>query len=521
MGGMTLARLRASTSLRIFLAFLAIYVVTAPGGYECSDGVLRYQTAKSWVEGRGGALTPTIAPAVTPEAVAPDGRIYAVYGPLQSLLMVPNVVLAKRLSHGSPDVLSKLMFGIAIIPLISAFSMAILFRGLAGLGYSSRVAIWTTVVVGLATPMWHYARSGQEENIVGLGFGLYLLGTAKVFRGRYSGLVLVAVGVSVIVATRWSYTPTVGLILLPVGLCLWRQRQKSVEWRISLGVALTIVASTVLALFWYNYHRFSNPFETGYGLSFRQHHMPLFVVSQAPANAAALLFSPFRGLLWFCPTILVLVGLRVARLPLSVDRLWPFILAVWVFNIFLISSLSIWNAGFAWGPRYLMAPIILLAPLLAAVFASGKAWWWPLVAFSTIIQFCSTVLPSSAENYVYVARNEAVAGTCSPWTCDCTATCLRLPWSLKAIENTAFGRPLPVLNLDSDSLAPFDAHTILASSDYNSVCWWLIRAAYRARKLSPSLALALCMAVLVGAAGVLCAIYRRGADVPGLPISTR
>jgi hypothetical protein len=494
-----LARLPKSIPVQLFAAFFAVYCVTAPGGYECVDAVLRYDTARSWLEGRGGALTIAIAP---DGAVAPDGRVYSFYGPFQSVLMLPFVALAEKLSHGSPDVLSKLLFGIVGIPFVSALSMAVLFQALASLGYSRRTALWTTIVVGLATPMWHYARSGQEENIVGLGFGLYLWGVGRVFRARYSGLGLAAAGLSVIVATRWSYVPMVGMLLIPVAICLWRRKADAREWRKSLAAALATGLSTLCALFWYNYHRFSNPLETGYGLAYKQHDTPLFVFSRIPANAVALLVSPYRGFLWFCPAIVILFGLRSARRLEPVERLWPFMLAGWMFNLLLASSYSFWSASFAWGPRYLMAPIVLLSPLFAAVFASGQKWR-PVLAVSAVIQFCATVLPSSAENYVYSAS----AGACSPWRCECTAVCLRLPWSLRAIENTAFARPLPVL--DSDAASPPDTSSILASSDYNSVYWWPIRAAYRQHKLNPALALALCLTVLAGAGYAFYAIYRR------------
>jgi len=374
-----------SVTARVFAAFFAIYVITAPGGYECADAVSRYATAKSWLDGMGGALH-VASPGNAGEdgAVAPDGRVYMFYGPLQSVLMLPSLVLSKAVSHGSPDTLSKLIFGIVTIPLISATSMAILFNALSAIGYSRRVALWTTIVVGLATPMWHYARSGQEENIVGLAFSLYLLGMAWLWKERYAGLVLVASASSIIVSTRWSYLLVLGTILVPVALWLWKRRADARRWAPGLGAALAVGAFAGGAVLWYNEHRFSNPFETGYGLYFRQNHAPFFAWTHAPAHLAALLVSPFRGLLWFCPVIVILFGLRNARLPDLVRRLLPFIATAWVLNLLLIAGFSVWTGGFAWGPRYLTAPIVLLAPLFAAVLASGKGWFG-LIGISFVV----------------------------------------------------------------------------------------------------------------------------------------
>jgi len=183
-----------------------------------------------------------------------------------------------------------------------------------------------------------------------------------------------------------------------------------------------------------------------------------------------------------------------------VRRLLPFIATAWVLNLLLIAGFSVWTGGFAWGPRYLTAPIVLLAPLFAAVLASGKGWFG-LIGISFVVQFCSVVLPSSAENYVESMRNAASPGACTPWTCDCAALCLRLPWTVRAIVNTALARPLPTLDLDSSAIV--DNARVLESSDYNSVYWWLVRAAYRVHVLSPMLAFACCLGCLAGAAYAL------------------
>jgi len=49
----TIAR---SVALQLFVCFFFIYAVTSSGGLEAIDSEVRYQTAKSWLEGNGGAL---------------------------------------------------------------------------------------------------------------------------------------------------------------------------------------------------------------------------------------------------------------------------------------------------------------------------------------------------------------------------------------------------------------------------------------------------------------------------------
>jgi hypothetical protein len=491
-----------SVPLQLLAIFFVIYAITSSGGLEVADADVRYETAKSWIEGRGGEL-----PAPSQNGViASDGRRYGFYGPLQSVLMVPVIAVAERISHGSPDKISKSFFGLVAIPLISALSMAILFQALRALGYAERTAFWTTVVVGVATPLWFYGRSGQEENIIALSLGLYLWGMALLFRDRFAGLKLVGLAASIVIATRWSYLPMLGLILLPVGALLWRRRSDWRLWWKSLVAGSGLAVAVWAGVLWYNYYRFGKVLETGYGIYFKQRHESFFAFAHAPAHAAALLFSPYRGILWFCPALLVLLGLRKAAAWEAVAKLWPSTLAAWVFTWLFIASFAVWNAGAAWGPRYLVAPIILLAPMLAAVFASGQRWRIVL-AVSVLVQILSTMLPSASEDAVYDRRNHASQGACTPWSCTCSALCLRGPWALRAVDNTVLSRPLPVL--ESSPSATAAGIDQLASSDFNSVYWWPVRVAYRTRKFSPALAFALCLAVLAAAFSALVVSYRR------------
>lgn len=489
-------------STRLFAAFVAIYAITASGGYEVSDAVLRYETAKSWVDGRGGALSAAESFG-DPVVSAPDGRHYAPYGPLQSVLMTPVVMLATMLTHGSPANLSKLLFGILVIPCVSALSMALLFQALCDFGYSLRVALWTTLVIGLATPMWHYGRSGQEENMIGFAFAIYLLGIAKLRRRQFDGLILISLAAGIVFATRMAYVPAIAVLLCGAAVELWKVRAEQRAWRKPALLALGLGSATIGAIFAYNQHRFGSLLESGYGLYFRQHHMPMFIFSEVPENAAALLVSPFRGILWFCPTLLILFGLPRARRCVAVDALWPFILAAWAFTLIFIASYRFWAAAFAWGPRYLVAPIVLLAPLFAAVFASGQKWR-AVTALSVLVQFFSVLLPSATENYVYT---DALQGPCSPWLCRCTALCLRPRRGVQALVNTVLGRHLSVIAIDNQPLGQ-SASQILETSDYRSVYWWPVRTAYRAHLLPPPLAFVLCLVVLGAAAYAIHAMYR-------------
>jgi len=507
-GRVRFSAIPSSVAIQLFVAFFVIYAITSSGGLEDADSEMRYRTAQSWLDGEGGALPLSLGPIAVPGR---GGREFSFYGPLQSVLMTPFVALSRLVARANAEHLFKLVFGVLVIPAISALSLAILFRALRALRFAERAAFCAVVVIGLATPLWHYGRSGQEENIIGLAFALYLWGMALLFRNRFEGLMLIALTASIIVATRWSYLPTLFIILIPVAWLLWQRRADWGTWWRNLVIGSALASAVAGMVFWYNTYRFGRPFETGYGVYYNQLHPPFFTFAATPSHMAALMFSPYRGIIWFCPALLVLVGLRNVAKGSPYTRLWKATLGAWLFTWIFIASYSVWNAGAAWGPRFFVALIVLLAPAFAAVFGSGQRWR-ALIAISLLVQFCSTVLPSSSEDFVYDVRNLAHPGDCNPWSCDCTALCLRGPWALRAIGNTIASRPLPVIDLNSSAKTPGGASP-LATSDFNSVYWWPVRAAYRARKLSPSLAFALCMLVLSAAFCTLWFCYRR------LPVS--
>ncbi len=499
-------RLVASAHVRVFAAFFLVYVFTSSGGFEVSDALFRYGTAKSWFEGHHGELTIDGGPAVR----AADGRVFSCYGPVQSLLMLPFVAFAEKVTHGSPDALTKLIFATFVIPALSALSMTLVLHALEVLGYERRTALVTTLFLGLATPLWHYSRSGQEENIVVLGLAIYLCGVAEILQRRYRGVLVAAAGLCFAVATRWLYAPVAVILAIPVLVALWRNRSDARSFRLPAIGSLVVCLTTLSALLVWNVYRFGSPLETGYGIYHRHLGKSFFIWSAEGVNLLALLVSPYRGMLLFFPAVLLLLGLVRAPRTAAVRFLGPAVVATWLFMLLFIASFRFWAAGNAWGPRYLVAPIVLLAPMFAAVFAKRPLWrgWPALIAVSVLVQLCSVVVPTSAEDYAYALGNREAPGRCTPWTCECTALCLRGPRAARSLTNTLTNASLPVID-GSEPSDKGDLADVLASSDYNSVYWWPVRAAYRTHKVPPAVAFVFCLAMLGAALTLLRGVYRR------------
>jgi hypothetical protein len=93
------------------------------------------------------------------------------------------------------------------------------------------------------------------------------------------------------------------------------------------------------------------------------------------------LFDRTRGLIWFVPTTVVSAAvftrfLRRWRSEALLTLAMFFV--AWVEHGEVFTS---WQAGWTWGPRFLM-PVLPFLCLPLAVAVTWKAWRWPLVAVS-------------------------------------------------------------------------------------------------------------------------------------------
>ena len=487
------------------LGFWLTYLFTASGGLEVSDAVLRYQTARSWLEGQGGALPRELG--WGGGAVAPDGRVYSFYGPLQSVLMVPFLIVARALPvPGLPtDVVETFAISLGLFPLLSAGVIVLLYLALGHLGVAPRLRLLTCLGIGLGSMFWHYARMGQEESLVAFGFALWLLGAARLIAGRRFPALLMAAGAAVCLATRWSVGPQLAVLALATLILLWRFRERVSLRDLAAGVAL--VAGVAFLVLLYNHVRFGDWLQTGYGLRYAHEGHSMFYFDDFGRHLAALLVSPYRGLLFYSPIVLAgVAGFFFLRTP-GGRLLGLTALCVLAVALLVIAAFRFWAGGHSWGPRFLTAPQVLLAPALAALFARAprRAAW--LVALLACLQIFSTMQPASTEEYVWDTLNRTDPGHCSEWRFECTAVPSRVPRALEALANTVENEP--GMAMSGRGIVP--PEVVLSTSDYRTLYWWPVRIAFRLRRFPAWVALLVCAAGLAAAAGCLARAWRRAA----------
>jgi hypothetical protein len=482
------------TALWLALGVFLAYLFTSSGGFEASDPVLRYETAKSWIEGRGGALPGELG--WGGGAVLPDGRVYSFYGPLQSVLMVPFILAARALPAPAvdPSVVETFFISLGLFPLLSTAVILLLFLALRRLGHSPRVSLLACLGIAFASLFWHYARMGQEESLVALGYALWLYGAARLATGGRLAATLMALGALVAIATRWAVAPQLAVLFVVTLLLLRRYRERVRPADLALGAGL--VATGVFALLLYNHVRFGAWLETGYGLLYLHLGMKMFQLAGYGSHFAALLASPYRGLLFYSPIVLAAIA-GTFLLRSGAERLLGFgSLAVLATAILFFASFQFWAGGHAWGPRFLTSPQVLLAPALAGLFERRprSALLIPILA---AVQIFSTVLPASTEEYVRFNLDQARPGYCHDWRFECSALPQRIPRGIRAVVNTVANRPGTALK-GRPLVAP---SVVLSTSDYRTLYWWPVRIAFRLRRLPSWVALLVCLAGL-GAAAV-------------------
>lgn len=483
------------------LGLLLLYVTTSSGGFESSDTVIRYETARSWLDGRGGALPAGSGLGEGP--VLPDGRVYAFYGPLQSLLMLPFLAAVRALPPLGIDasVIETFAISLVLFPLVSTAAMILLYLALRELGFPPRAGVLAVLALAAGSMFWYYARMGQEEHLVAFGFALWLFGAARLAGARRPAttlaMTLMATGALVAFATRWATVPQLSVlfVLTLILACRFRSRVRPADLLLGGLVLLTGIS----LLLWYNHLRFGAWLETGYQLWYGQVHLEMFELRGYGEKLAALLVSPYRGLIVYSPIVLFGIAGAVGARSGVPRLLAAGALAVLAVAILFFSAFQFWSAGHAWGPRFLVAPQVLLAPAFACLFAHRPRLALVAVPLCAGMQLFSVLLPGSTEEYVRFNLERDRPGYCDAWRLDCSAVGRRVPLALDAIANTFANRPGEVI-AGRPRVAP---EAVLETSDYRTIYWWPVRIAFRLGRLPLWAALLTCIAGLVAAVACL------------------
>ena len=271
------------------------------------------------------------------------GQYYSIWYPLLSIIATPAVFIAYHVAglfHISGHY-AGMIGGLLVQSVIVSLTASFVMRLARLIGYWSPLSIVLIFLFG--TVEFVYARTFFAEPLLGLcsvaAFYFLVCDTQRV------GLVAVFCGLAVLAK------PTGVLLVIP---CIYYLRVRPGGNKpIIVTIAGTAGGSALYAA--YDFYRFGSPFAAG--------PRPGWGVTQFPQALIGQLLSPGRGLLLFCPVLIVALVIAFKHRTDIVVRtlvLWPtMLLLVYSFRPYD------WFGGESWGPRFLVPALPGLIVLLA------------------------------------------------------------------------------------------------------------------------------------------------------------
>lgn len=365
--------------LTLTLGIALIYLAFLPPGIYSLDGNGMLAVAESLVDHHSWTV---------PEELGLPGRGGQFFGkwyPLQSVLAVPMVALATP----AADALHlRVHYLAAIFALILPVLFSAMTAGLVGLialrlGSSAPGAHGCALSYAFGTISLAYARTFYAEPLLALltaaaiYYALCLAPRQIAYAALCSMLAVLAKPTGVLVGM------TIAAYLVATTRSLKR------GWMPSLGSLAGLCMYCA-----YNEMRFGHVFMFGQPWSFR--------LEAIPEGMAGLLLSPGRGLIWYCPTMLLAgVAFWKAKKSNWLNALLP--VAIFAGYLLLHSLWTFWSGGWSWGPRFLLPAIPGLAALLGLLEKNWRRWLMALSVAGFLIN--APTLLSFYERY-YAEQNE-------------------------------------------------------------------------------------------------------------------
>jgi hypothetical protein len=297
-----------------------------------------------------------------------DGALYTKKGLTPSLALMPLVALA-HVTPWLPIRATAMLFN-ALITTATALALYALVRRL---DYDEWSAFALGLLFGLATFAATYVKTLFGEPLAGL-----LLLLAVMFAHRYqqsavssqplafNGLHIqsCALPVTGVLLALLAGVNTIYIVYVPViaSYIFWGQKIRPVA--IAKFLAPIVLGLALLGI--YNWARFGSPLISGYHFAEGEgFNSPLLI------GLYGLFFSPYRGLFWYNPIlILAIPGWLMLRRRTS--RLAWLALALIALQALAFASWWSWHGGIVWGPRFLLPALPLATLALAPIIDAAR-----------------------------------------------------------------------------------------------------------------------------------------------------
>lgn len=386
---------RAAT---IFLVVFAVYFI----GYSrtlppTADEMIDFGLTESMAKWQIFSIDQVSTVGPNPEEFGIGGHRYSKYGPLQAVLSVPLFWLAQRLPIGEVDTVLLLNH------LVTALGMALLFLLVRRMGYGPVVALGIVGVVAFGTPLWVHSKRYFAEPTITLCViatigASYVAATTR----RPGWLVLAGFAFGAAVASKYVNA----LLLAPVpvylplavgsdaGPRLVARIRRYITALIWFGIGAA-PAAILLAL--YDLVRFGSPLTSGYA-HWETFSTPVWV------GVTGFLFSPGKSIFVYTP-LFVLVPFWASKFARRFPGFAALLGAIIVLHLCVYGSWWVWWGAWAWGARFIVPILPLVALFLAEGFAGLKKSSFLLrggVAVLAALSFVIQILGISVDHTVYL-----------------------------------------------------------------------------------------------------------------------
>jgi hypothetical protein len=358
-------------AVALFLFFTGLYGMTARGHFSIADEETMFHVTEGLVERGTFTQLPESESGPVPRALVKgkQGLLYAVTGPVQSILAVPFYLIGQCLGWFFPDpfytYLTRFFVALFNSP-VGALTVAFLYLSARELSYRRRSALFTAVALGLGSVLWPYARTFFAESLLALWLTISTWAIIRYARTDHAfWLVVWASAFSLGVLTKYVMVISFPLYMLYLFSVFYRHSPETrLSW-LRRTVLAAVIPLFIFALMGaaFNYTRFDSILETGYTKSDGRGAISSWGSKAQPLIGwYGYLFSSGKGFFFFSPpAILLFLGLSylyaqrrdVTLLLLSLILIYP---------LFYTLVTHRWHGGGNWGPRYIVCvtPLVLL-----------------------------------------------------------------------------------------------------------------------------------------------------------------
>ena len=345
----------------LWLASFALFALTSRGYFQSIDVVETFRVAVNALQGHGVSL---YSQGYFPGWPVPGvgGQYFAPHALGQSLLYVPFALLytSHLLSLGMAHWLATFLdpaLGATLVVVATAFAFDLVPRRLpallTGVALATTTMVWPYASVAfdvlptalaLLSALWQWHRADQRNESLHLFWVSLALATALLER---------------VDAAVW-----VALIAIVIAVDMITTRP---SWRRMAPVALAPLVIAGLLTAWYNAVRFASVWNDGHA------NDPNFASVNSPwSGALALLISPAKGVVEYCPPVLLAaVGWR--RMARTAPRLTGVTGCAVLLTLALVGTHRDWFGGQSWGPRFLVPVVPIVCVPLVYVFDGWRS----------------------------------------------------------------------------------------------------------------------------------------------------